>query len=86
MLLTEQKASIFSSGPGEGRVSQFCLGLLSAVVLGEVLILKVQVVILPVRSLSLPGGIAEVLQDEAFHIAPKIRTSSSKEDMATAIC
>lgn len=73
---------------GEGEsVVLFRLGLLSTVVLGEVGILKVQVVTLPVRSLSLPAwGLAEMLQDEALHISPKIRTSSSKEDMATAIC
>jgi len=74
---------------GEGEsVVQFCLGLLSNVVLGEVVILKAQVVILPVRSLSLslPGGVAEISQDEALHISPKIRTYPSKEDMATAIC
>lgn len=41
---------------GEGEsVVQFCLGLLSTVVLGKVVILKVQVVIILVFSLCLGG-------------------------------
>lgn len=65
----------------------FCLGLLSAVVLMRLGFWKYKLsFFLCSLSLSLPGGVAEMLQDEALHISPKIRASSSKEDMATAIC